>query len=410
VPEISFSGLVIVSAVAFGAPLFLGLFPRFRLPAVVLEIVLGIIIGPAVLGWVHMDVVIQVLSVVGLAFLLFLAGLEVELDRLRGRILRLTLVGFIISLILAVIIGFALHAAGQTLSPLLIAITLVATSLGLIVPVLKDSGQAESDFGQLVIAAGTLADFGAVILLTLFFSGKSGGIGSKLILLGIFAALLLVVGLSVARAGRVMRLSDVLRRLQDTTAQIRVRGAVLMLVAFVALSSRFGLETILGAFMAGVILNAVDRDAMMTHPNFRLKLEGIGYGFFIPIFFIASGIQFNLHALVSSPSTLLRVPLFLLALLVVRGIPAVLYRPLVGDRRATAAGFLQATSLPFIVTATMIGRSLGLITAATGAALIAAGLLSVLVFPIVALGLLRGPGMKAAPADEVTGMMMSEEM
>lgn len=388
-PDVSFNGLVIVSAVAFAAPLLLGLFPRLRLPAVVLEIVLGIAIGPSGLGWVTLDLPIRVLAVIGLGFLLFLAGLEIEVGHLRGRLLRLPLVGFAVSLGLGVATGFVLHATGQVKSPLLVGIMLSATSLGLVVPVLKDAGQAGSDFGQLVIAGGTVADFGAVILLTLFFSGQASGIGTKLLLLAIFVLLIAAVGVSVARAGRSMRVSSVLLRLQDTTAQIRVRGAMLLLLAFVALASRFGLETILGAFLAGVILAMVDRDAMMTHPHFRTKLEGIGYGFLVPVFFVSSGLQFDLHALTSKASTLLLVPIFAAALLLVRGAPALLYRPVVGNRRSAAAALLQATSLPFIVAAVRIGMDLGLIRPGTGAALVAAGLFSVLVFPLVALSLLR---------------------
>jgi Kef-type K+ transport system membrane component KefB len=391
VPDVSFSNLVAVSAVAFAAPLLLGLFPRVKLPAVVLEIVAGIVLGPTGLGWVRPDLPVQVLAVVGLGFLLFLAGLEVELDRLRGRLLRLPAVGFAISLLIGLGVGVGLRLGGLVKSPLLIGITLVATSLGLVVPVLKDAGEATSQFGQLVIAGGTIADFGAVILLTLFFSGEASGVGTKLLLLAIFVLMIGAVGLSVARAGRSMRVSAVLVRLQDTTAQIRVRGAVLLLLAFVAIAERFGLETILGAFLAGVLLGMIDRDAMMTHPHFRTKLEGIGYGFLIPVFFVSSGLNFDLDALFSTPTTILRAPIFLLALLAVRGVPAILYRPLVGNRRTVAAALLQATSLPFIVVAARIGVSLDLISEANAAALIAAGLLSVLIFPLVALGLLRQP-------------------
>jgi Kef-type K+ transport system membrane component KefB len=411
VPNVSFMNLVAVSAVAFAAPLILGLFPRVRLPAVVLEIVVGIAVGPSGLGGVKPDLPVQVMSVVGLGFLLFLAGLEVELDRLRGRLLRLPSVGFLLSLAIGLVVGVGLRLGGLVRSPLLIGITLVATSLGLVVPVLKDAGESASEFGQLVIAGGTIADFGAVILLTLFFSGEASGIGTKLLLLAIFALMIGAVGLSVARAGRSMRISAVLLRLQDTTAQIRVRGAVLMLIAFVAIAGRFGLETILGAFLAGVVLGMVDHDAMMTHPHFRTKLEGIGYGFLIPIFFVSSGLTFDLDALFSSPTTILRTPLFLLALLAVRGIPALLYRPVVGNRRTAAAALLQATSLPFIVVAARIGVSLGLISAANAAALVAAGLLSVLIFPVVALGLLRGSeadGVETGPAPSQDRMKKQE--
>ena len=399
-PDVSFSGLVIVSAVAFAAPFLLGLFPRLRFPAVVVEIVVGIVLGPSVLGWVHADLVIQVLSVVGLGFLLFVSGLEVELDRLRGPRLRLPAMGLIISLALGLVIGLLLRAGGLIQSPLLIAITLSATSLGLVVPVLKDSGNAASDFGQLVIAGSTVADFGAVILLTLFFSGESSGLATKLVLLGTFFLLVLVAGGSLAGLGRSMRISSELMQLEDTTAQIRVRGAVLVLMAFLALAARFGLETILGAFLAGVMLGAVDRGATMNHPHFRLKLEGIAFGFVVPIFFVASGIQFDAKAVFGKPSTLVLVPIFLAALLIVRGVPALLYRPLVGDRKAVAAALLQGTSLPFIVATTMIGRTLGLISGATSGALIAAGLLSVLIFPLAALTVLRRAEAGVPPAPQ----------
>jgi len=388
-PNVSFSGLLIVAIVAFLAPLLLGLTPARRLPAVVLEIVAGIIIGPSVLGWVKVDLPISILSVLGLAFLLFLAGLEVELERLRGRLLAFVSLAFLASLGLALLVGYGLFVAGQVISPLLIAIILVATGLGIVIPVLKDAGESSTDFGQLVIAGAMFAEFGSIILLSLFFSREATSTGTKVVLLAGFTLLAVAFAFVVLRLERSMRIGAVLLRLQDTTAQIRVRGAFMLLVAFVALASFLGLETILGAFIAGVILRLVDGDRMMTHPQFRQKLEAIGFGVFIPVFFVTSGIRFDLAALFSSPSTLLRVPVFLVALLLVRGVPALLYRPLVGTRRAVVAGLLQATSLSFIVAASQIGLELGLITKATGAALIAAGLLSVLIFPLLALTVLR---------------------
>jgi Kef-type K+ transport system membrane component KefB len=388
-PNVSFSGLLIVAVVAFAAPLLLGLTPARRLPAIVLEIVAGIIIGPSVLGWVKVDLPISILSVLGLAFLLFLAGLEVELERLRGRLLAFVGSAFLLSFGLALLVGYGLYLAGQVVSPLLIAIILVATGLGIVIPVLKDAGESASNFGQLVIAGAMFAEFGSIILLTLFFSREATSTATKLVLLGGFALLAAGFAFVILRLERSKRIAAVLLRLQDTTAQIRVRGAFMLLVAFVALASVLGLETILGAFVAGVILRLIDGDQMMTHPQFRLKLEAIGFGVFIPVFFVSSGIQFDLAALFSSPSTLLRVPVFLVALLFVRGVPALLYRPLVGSRRSVVAGLLQATSLSFIVAASQIGLELGLITKATGAALIAAGLLSVLIFPLLALTILR---------------------
>jgi Kef-type K+ transport system membrane component KefB len=399
-PNISFSGLLIVTVVAFSAPLLLGLSPARRLPAVVLEIVAGIAIGPSGFGWVKVDLPISILSVVGLAFLLFLAGLEVELDRLKGRILMFVGGGFLLSFGLALLVGYGLSATGQVKSPLLVAIILSATSLGIVIPLLKDAGESTSDFGQLVIAGATIADFGAVILLSLFFSREATSLGTKLVLLGSFVLLAIVFAFAVLRVEQSMRFSAVLLRLQDTTAQIRVRGAFMLLIAFVALAQVLGLEVILGAFLAGVILRLVDRDRMMTHPEFRQKLEAVGFGVFIPIFFVTSGLQFDLGALFASASTIVLVPVFLLALLLVRGVPALLYRPLVGTRRTVVAGLLQAISLPFIVAASQIGMELGLLTRATGAALIAAGLLSVLIFPLLALTVLRRAELAPVPMQE----------
>jgi Kef-type K+ transport system membrane component KefB len=388
-PPVSFVNLLSVAMIAFAAPLLLGLFPRIRLPAVVLEIVVGIIVGPAVLGWVRVDLPVQILSVLGLAFLLFLAGMEIDLQRFRGRAARLAGLSFASSALLALVAGYAAFAFGLVRSPLLIAIILIGTSLGLVVPVLKDAGEAATPFGQVVIAAASIADFGAVILLSLFFSREASSAIAKLILLAGFALVAALVVVGVRRLERATRLSTVLLRLQDTTAEIRVRASILLLVAFVALAQRLGLQTILAAFLAGASLRMIDQYQFRTHPNFSIKLEAIGYGFLIPAFFVTSGLQFDLRALFASSSAVLRLPLFLLALLAVRGLPALLYGRLVDRRRVVAAGLLQATSLPFIVAAAAIGLQLRLISPATGAALVGAGLVSVVVFPIAALTLLR---------------------
>jgi Kef-type K+ transport system membrane component KefB len=396
--EISFTNLLIVVAAGFVAPLALGLVPRFRLPAVVLEIVIGILIGPAVLGWVEVDEPVEVLSVVGLAFLLFLAGLEIDLSALRGALLRAASLGFAISLGLAVVAGLLLDLVGVADEPLLIAIILASTSLGVIVPVLQDSGEISSRFGQLVIAAASIADFASVLLLTLLFSGESTGIAEKLILIGAFVLVIAAVAVGVAQAERWRKLSAALVRLQDTSAQIRVRGSFVLLIGMVALAEQLGLELILGAFAAGAILNHLDQDRGMTHPEFRLKLAAVGFGVFIPVFFVTSGVRFDLDALFASSTAIASIPAFVVALLVARGLPALLYRNQFDSRRVGAAALLQATSLPFIVAATTIGQDLGLIDAATSAGFIAACLVTVLVFPLTALGLL-GKGQRGSAAE-----------
>jgi Kef-type K+ transport system membrane component KefB len=384
-----FTNLLIVAAAGLLAPLALGFFPRVRLPAIVLEIVLGIVIGPSGLGWVKPDAPVTILAAVGLAFLLFLSGLEIDVDRLRGRIVKLTAAGFAVSFVIAILIGVGLRSGGLVKSPLFVAIVLVATSLGVIFPVLKDSGNINSSLGELVIAAVSIAEFGSIILLSLFFSGRSStSTAGRLILLGIFGLVVVLVGVAIASAERSMNLSRVMRRLQDTTAQIRVRAAFLLLIGFTAVAASIGFETILGAFAAGALLSLLDRDET-THPQFRLKLEAIGFGVFIPVFFVTSGLTFDLSALFGSSSTIARMPLFLLAILLARGLPALVYLRILGLSRSLTAGILQATSLPFIVAATQIGLQLGVVSRASAAGLVAAGLLSVVIFPAVGLVLLR---------------------
>jgi Kef-type K+ transport system membrane component KefB len=402
----SFDSLLVVVAIAFAAPFVLGLFPAVRLPSPVLEIVAGIIVGPAVLGWAHNDATVGVMATLGLAFLLFLAGIEIEFGKLRGQVLKLTALGFLISFGIAVGAGFVLKGAGVVQTPVLVGIILCATSLGVIIPVLKDAGEISSKFGQMVVAAGSIADFGAIILLSAFFSGE-GGTGSTLVLIGSLFGIAAAVYVFVRRAERSKAVMRDLLRLQDTTAQIRVRGAVVLMVGFAALAEQFGLEAILGAFAAGAVLTLVDQDQQMTHPLFRTKLESMGFGFFVPVFFVATGLKFDLNALLDHPSNLVKVPIFLAALLVARGLPAFVYRHAIGSDRALIAGVLQATSLPFIVAATTIGVEMGLMGTAESSALVAAGLLSVLLFPLTGLTLLKRAGspMPAVETDATPGLV-----
>lgn len=387
--EISFDSVALVAAVAVVAPLALTL-TGVRLPAIVLEIALGIAIGPHVLGWATADEPVTVLSRLGLAFLLLLAGLEIDFARLRGRLLRLTSSGFAVSFALALAVGYGLRLGDLVKSPLLIAIILSTTGLGVILPILKDAGETDTAFGQVIVAAASIAEVTPILMLSLFFSGESGGLGAKLALLVAFLVFVAAVGVTILGLQRSMRISEALVRLQDTTAEIRVRGAFLLLALFVVLASRFGLEAILGAFLAGATLKLVDRDEGMTHAFFHRKLEAVGFGVFVPFFFVSTGLGLDVGALFKSPSALARVPIFLGALLFVRALPALLYRPL-AERRSqlVAGGLLQATSLSIPIVAGQIGVSLGLIRPTNYVALVAAGLISVVVFPVIALGLLR---------------------
>jgi len=398
VAELSFTGLLAVAAVAFAVPLALGLAPRLRLPAGATELVVGIAIGPSALGWVEIDRAIEVLAALGLAFLLFLAGLELDPAHLRGRPLRLAGLAYLTSLVLAGAVGLALQGAGLVDDGVFVAIALSATSLGAVAITVGDAGEAGSDLGRVTLAGAALANVGAVVLLSLFFSEEGGGTGARLVLLGALVALAAALVVAIRGLERSRRLAAALLRLQDTSAQVRVRGAFVLLVGSVALAAQLGVEAILAAFAAGAVLALVDRDAMRTHPQLMIKLEGAGFGFFIPVFMVAAGLRFDLDALLEDPETLVLAPMLALALLLVRGAPALLYRPLVGARRAAAAGLLQATSLPFIVVAVEIGRETGSIGEGVGAALIAAGLVSLFLFPEAARAALAGGGDEPALA------------
>lgn len=387
--EIEFTNLLIVVAAGFAAPLVLGFLPALRLPAVVLEIVAGIVLGPAVLGWVEADEPVRVLSILGLAFLLFLAGLEIDYERLRGRLALDAVSGFVVSFAIAVAVGLILSVADVVIDPLFIAVVLSATSLGIVVPVLLDSGRAESDFGQLVIAAASIADFAAIILLTLLFSGESSSPSVTLILLVGFLALVALLGLAIGRAERLRRVRRAFIRLHGTTAELRVRGALLLLVGLTTLATQLGFELILGAFLAGAVLKIFDHEPSAAREELIGKLNVVGFGVFIPVFFITVGINYDLGSL-GRPSTLLAIPIFVAALLAVRGLPVLLYRRTLSGRERLVAALLQATSLPFIVAASAIGVSVGAIRPSTSAALIAAGLLTVVLFPAIALSLLGG--------------------
>jgi Kef-type K+ transport system membrane component KefB len=389
----------VVGIVSVLVPVILGFVPALTVPGAVLEVIAGIVIGPSVLGWVHIDVAITVLADLGLGMLLFLAGLEIDLARLRGSLGRLAGMGFAASVVLGIAAGFALTGAGLGGRPLFLAVVLMSTSAGLLLPLLKDAGEEATRFGQLVMAAAALAEVATILLLSLLFSAASRTTASRLASLAIFLCLLGALALALSRVRRLEALERLLDRLENRSAQLRVRATLTLALAFGVLAYQFGFASILGAFAAGLLVRATDLTGPHPHPQFELKLQGIGFGFLIPIFFIATGINFDLRALVSHPSALVEVPVFLLALLVVRGLPAVAFVRMFGRRRAVVAGLMEATSLTFVIVATEIGVAARLISTATSASLLAAGLLSAAIFPTVALRLLAQPQPQTDPAE-----------
>jgi Kef-type K+ transport system membrane component KefB len=376
-------------AAATAAPLLVDLLPLPKVPPIVSEIVAGILIGPVVLNLVDVTAPLQVFAAIGLVFLFFLAGLEITFAAEDDRHLGLVGAAFMISLALALLVALIFDAVELVGAPLLVAIILGATSFGIVVAVLKDAGQTGTPFGQLVIAGASIADFTTVILLSLFFSTSGASFETTLVLLLLFLGVVAVLGLVLAGARGSEQLKATVTRLQRTSAQIGVRIAFLLLVVLVYMAEEFGLEVVLGAFLAGAMVSLLDRERVVRATGLQEKLEGIGFGVFIPIFFVVSGVNLEVDALFSSFDTIVLVPLTAIALLVVRGLPALVYRRFVPQRQALSAGLLQATSLSFVVAATQIGVEIGKLDPAAAAGLVTGGVISVLVFPALALRLLR---------------------
>jgi len=384
---IYFNNLLVIAGVAVVVPLLVGLVPGFKVPAVVLEILGGVLVGPAVLGWVHLDVAVRVTADLGLGFLLFLAGFEIDLRLFDRRVMSIVSQAFVLSAVLALIVGYGLQAAGQIRDGLLVGITLMATSLGILVPILKDVDQTETFFGRLIMGAGSVAELAPLILLSIFFSANSTNPSVELGLLAGFIAFTAVVVLVTQHLRVFGPLRDAVGRLENTSSQLRVRLAITLALAFAVVAEHFGLATILGAFLAGVIVRRTD-ESPESHEFFKGKLEAIGFGFLIPVFFVSTGVGLDVSSLFGSTRAILDVPIFLVALLLVRGLPAILYARFVGRTLCVASGFMQATSLTFIVVATTIGVETNHQRASTAAALVVAGLLSVVIYPPIALTLM----------------------
>jgi len=391
VTEVDFGSLVVVALAAFAVPLLLAVAPGPRIPSVVGEVVAGIALGAGGLGLIDPHgPELEFLFLFGLAFLLFLAGLEFDPAVLRGTLsgglrhvgatpLGQALLGMGIRLTIAFAITVPLALAGL-LPATLVALLISSTSLGIVLSVLTEHDLLDKPFGQRLFLSAAVADFATVLLLTIFFSAgtQSPGVRVALIVLLILLALALYWALrKVSAHGAVGALVE---RLSGAPTELRVRGSFALLLAFVALAGQFGLEVILGAFIAGAIVSslAIERE----HPLYHVKIDAIGYGFFIPVFFILTGARLDIPALLNAGDTLVLVPVLLAAVFLVKGIPALLYRDEFAWGDCAAAGALQSAQMTLTVAGVEIGRQLDLIDEALGAALISVALLSVLIAPI----------------------------
>jgi Kef-type K+ transport system membrane component KefB len=382
---VNFMGALII---AFVAPILASFVPRIRIPTIVLEFVLGVIFGPDVLGWLKVDDPLDILSILALSFLLFTAGTEVEVSSLRGPTFVRALVAFALSLAIALGLSSVLGAADLILTPGLIAIIFSATGLGAVIPILRGAGLTTSSVGQTILVVASVAEFGAVLLLSIFYGEGDSPVLDQLLFLAVFAVVTTVVWCLLRWAERQRGFQQRLDSLEGGTAQIRIRLAVLVLAIFLALSDRFGLETILGAFVAGIILGDLRRSEREEEGGFWTKIDGIGFGFLIPLYFVISGLRFKLDDLLSDTGALLRVPLFLVLFLVCRGVPAVVFRRQLGPRTTGALAFLSATSLSFVLTATDIGVRIGKLRDINATAIVGAAVIAMVVFPLIAQSLL----------------------
>lgn len=393
---LSLSNLLIICALALAAPIVVMRAPRLGIPIVVVELVIGIVIGSQGLGIATEDDVVALFAQFGLAMLFFLAGFEIDFDEVKGRPLRLAVWGFLASFALAVAIGFTLYEVGYIESGILVATTLCATALGTIAPILRDSGLGATRTGAYIVGAGVAGEFGVIVLMSLLFGGE-GGLTAALLLVA-FTVITVAAGY-VATKAHTPRWIELTRQSLETSAQVPIRLALVTLVGLMFLTEDFGIDVILGAFAAGIVFRlAVHRDQSATVQS---KLDGIGFGFFIPVFFITSGMDFDLSALFGSASSALRLPVFFALLLVVRGLPVlVLYRKDLSSAARRVVALFAATSLPLIIALTQIGLENGTMRADTAAALVAAGVLSVLINPLAALRIARrlSPEERAATA------------
>jgi Kef-type K+ transport system membrane component KefB len=375
------NSLLVIAAIAAATPLLVGLL-RLPVAEVVLMLGFGVLFGPEVLGWIELDAAIDLLAELGLAFLFFAAGLELEKRAVQGRSGKLALTGWLVSAALALVAAGILARLGVIDDFLGVAICLTSTALGTLLPILSDKGLIKTPFGNYFMGAGAIGEFGPVLAISLLLSTKS--FWMALLSVALFAAVAFIFAKAptLLRTNRVMA---VIERGQETSAQTAVRLTALLLVALLAIAEDFGLDVVLGAFIAGIITKQlVPAD---EQSGLQTKVEGIAFGVFIPIFFIVSGARLDISSILANPSLLL---VFLVLLLIVRGIPQFfLYRRAIPHAKERAGFSLYvATALPIIVAVTSVELASGIMRPSVAAALVGAGALSVLVFPLVAQRLL----------------------
>jgi Kef-type K+ transport system membrane component KefB len=393
--QLSFASLLIVIFLAFLVPLVLSRIRQVQLPIVVGEIIAGIVIGRSGLGLVQgPDEMLDLLAEFGFVFLMFLSGMEIDfsnisLSRSNGRRqgrriqgpLPLGALSFGLTLVMSVALGFGLMRAGLVQNAWLMGLILSTTSLGVVMPVLKERGLSRGQYGQTLLITALIADFATMLLITVVVAALSAGLTFDILLIGIlFVIFFLMYHFGMMFFNRISSVRRAMDELSHASSQIKVRAAFTMMLIFVVLSEVSGTEIILGAFLAGAIVSLLRQpeDEGLTE-----KLEAIGFGFFIPIFFIMVGVNFNLAVLLSSQRALLLVPVLLLAAIAVKFIPTLLFRLRFSWQETLAAGALLSARLSLIIAASAIGLRIGVISEPVNAAIILVAIITVTGAPLI---------------------------
>jgi len=384
--------LLLITVLAVVVPVLASRVRGVRLPIVVGEILAGILIGKSGLDIVQPSTTLSFLAEFGFTFLMFLSGLEVSFDMLRSgangnsttsrwkQPLPLAAISFALTVSLALLVGFGLTRAGLARNPILMGLILSTTSLGIVVPILKERQITTTRYGQVMLIAALISDFATLLLLSIVIALISRGLRPDVLL---FMALLAAFAAAVKLSPLLKRsafLNRVVEELSHATAQIRVRGAFALMVFWVVLAEMLGVEIILGAFLAGAVLSLIGRG---EKAGLHEKLDAIGYGFFIPIFFINVGVNFDLPALLSSPAAMLLLPLLIVAAYLVKFLPALVFRSLFSWRETLAAGALLSSRLSLIIAASAIALELGMIASATNSAVILVAIVTCVASPLL---------------------------
>ena len=393
--QISFVPLLIVVGIAFVVPILLSRLRGIFIPIIIGEILAGIIVGKSGLDLVPKNVVLEILSTLGFIFLMFLSGLEIDFSDLlepgpggsksRWRHivsshLFLATAAYLLAVFLSVLVSFILARFDLVKSPWMMALILSTTSLGVVIPVLKQEGFTREPFGQLIIACSLVADFTSIFLISVYVLFHNQGLSAEILLILILLAVFTVVYRAAFLFQSHSPASRFFEELSSATSQIKLRGSLALALFFIVLARTVGSENILGAFLAGVIVSMLARDEGSA---LREKLDAIGYGFFIPIFFVMVGVGFDLPALLDSGSALLLVPLLTAAAYMVKVLPALLFRVAYSWRQSLSAGSLLSARLSLIIAASAIGLKLGVITDAVNSAIILIALITCVLSPLL---------------------------